>query len=250
MEIMTKLIEIKNLSFWFNNKRLFSNINLIVNKWDFIWVFWENWTWKTTLIKLILKLLKPSSWEINYFNEKSQIVNQKDLNIEYISQKAQNIDSIIPITVREIVKMWNKPKWSFINHLTQNCSYETIENSLKHVNMIDYIDYNFWNLSWWQKQRVLIAKALISNPDIIIMDEPTAWIDLIAQKHFYDLLYHLNIFHKITIILISHDTKFIQEKVKRLWYLWQNNCLECKNESSHLENIKNMFPKQKIEFLL
>ncbi|MDP2395342.1 MAG: hypothetical protein Q8S84_02990 [bacterium] len=60
---------------------------------------------------------------------------------------------------------------------------------------------------------------MISNPDIIIMDEPTAGVDLVAQKHFYDLLSHLNEVHNITIILISHDTKFIQEKIKRLWYL-------------------------------
>ena len=245
---MTKIIEINKLSFGFDDKVLFSNINLHIEKWDFIWIFWENWAGKTTLVKLLLKLIKPISWEVNYFDNDWKKTNQNKLNIEYISQKAQNIDSTIPITVKEIVKMWNKPKWGIINHLTQNCSYETIEKSLKHVNMLDYIDNNFSNLSGWQKQRVLIAKALISNPDIIIMDEPTSWIDLIAQKHFYDLLSHLNEIHNITIILISHDTKFIQDKIKRLWYIWSKTCEECENKSQHLENIKNMFPNQEVEF--
>lgn len=246
---MFPIIKISNLSFSYKEKNIFSNINLEIYKWDFIWIFWENWAWKTTLIKLMLNLIKYNSWEIYFFNTQWKKISQKEINIEYISQKAQNIDSLIPITVKEIVKMWNKPKWWIINHLTQKCSYETIENALKHVNMIDYINTPFKFLSWWQKQRVLIAKALISNPDIIIMDEPTAWIDLIWQKHFYELLFHLNKIHNITILLVSHDTKFIADKIKRLWYIWTNDCEECKNKNIHLNNIRDMFPKQDLEFI-
>ncbi|MDD5769825.1 MAG: ATP-binding cassette domain-containing protein, partial [Candidatus Gracilibacteria bacterium] len=131
----------------------------------------------------------------------------------------------------------------------ETCSYESIENALKHVNMLNFIHTPFSKLSGGQKQRVLIAKALISNPDIIIMDEPTAGVDLVALKHFYDLLGHLNEIHNITIILVSHDTKFIEEKIKRLWYIGKNNCLECKNTKAHLENIKNMFKSQEVEFI-
>lgn len=246
---MTKIIDLKDISFSYTGtKNIFSHLNTNVNKWDFIGVFWENWSGKTTLIKLILWLLKPSSWSIFWYNDKTEAISKSKLNIEYISQKAQMIDNIVPITVKEIVKMWNRSKWWISEHFRDTCSYETIEKALKHTNMFEFINTPFSNLSGWQKQRVLIAKALISNPDIIIMDEPTAWVDLIAQKHFYDLLSHLNEVHNITIILISHDTKFIQEKIKRLWYLWNNSCNECADTKKHLWNIEKMFKSQEIEF--
>lgn len=244
-----KILELKNVSFSYDNtKNIFSNINTHINKWDFIWIFWENWKWKTTLVKIILWILKPNNWKIIWYDNNEKQTIKSELNLEYISQKSNNIDSIIPINVFEIVKLWNKAKKSLFSHFTNDCSYETIENALKHVWMADFIKKPFSELSWWQKQRVLIAKALISNPDIIIMDEATAWVDLIWQKHFYELISHLNQIHNITIILISHDTKFIQEKIKRLWYVWKSDCLECDNNSLHLENIKNLFKDQNIEF--
>ncbi len=247
---MNKIIDIKDLKFSYDNKKnIFSHLNIEVFKWDFIGIFWSNGTWKTTLVKLILSILKPSFWKISWFDDKWNNISQDKINIEYISQKAQLIDSIVPITVKEIVKMWNKVKWWLLSTFKESCSYETIEKALNHVNMKDFINTLFSDLSGWQKQRVLIAKALISNPDIIIMDEPTAWVDLIAQKHFYDLLSHLNEVHNITIILISHDTKFIGDKIKRLWYVWKNSCNECRDDEIHLLNIKKMFTKQQVEFL-
>jgi zinc transport system ATP-binding protein len=246
---MQKIIEIKDLNFSYTTKKILSHLNVSIFKWDFIGIFWENWTWKTTLIQLILWILKQNSWEIFWYDEKSNKTSKNNFNIEYISQKAQMIDNIIPITVKELLQMGNRPKWSLFNHFLKECSYENIENALKHVNMLEYISQPFSKLSGWQKQRVLIAKSLISNPDIIIMDEPTAWVDLIAQKHFYELLDHLNKKHNITIIIISHDTRFIEEKIKRLWYVWKNNCDECKNDKEHLLNIKIMFKNQEVEFI-
>ena len=244
-----KIIELENISFAYeNDKNLFSNVSTYIEKWDFIWIFWENWKGKTTLVKIILWILKPKNGKIIWYDDNWNKTEKSNLNIEYISQKSNNLDSIIPISVKEIVKMWNKAKKSLISHFTNNCSYETIENSLKHVWMAEFINTTFNNLSGWQKQRVLIAKALISNPDIIIMDEATAWVDLVAQKHFYELISHLNKDHNITIILVSHDTKFIQEKIKRLWYIWNSDCLECNNDKKHLENIKSLFKDQNIEF--
>ncbi len=246
---MSKIIELQNITFSYNHeKQIFSHVNTDIFKWDFIGIFWENWSGKTTLVKLILWLLQPITWTINWYNQDEKKISKNNFNIEYISQKAQMIDNLVPITVKELIKMWNKSKWWILNHFKETCSYETIEKALNHVHMTDFIHTPFSNLSGGQKQRVLIAKSLIANPDIIIMDEATAWIDFVAQKHFYDLLSHLNQEHNITIILISHDTKFIQEKIKRVWYVWKNNCDECENDKIHLWKIKMMFKGQKVEF--
>lgn len=81
------------------------------------------------------------------------------------------------------------------------------------------------------------------------MDEPTAGVDFVAQKHFYDLLSHLNTDHAITIIVVSHDTRFIQDKIKRVWYMSKLDCEECGNESIHFMNIRSMFNNQNPEFI-
>lgn len=246
---MQKIVDFKNISFSYGPKPIISSLSIGIFKGDFIGIFWENWSGKTTVVKLLLWVLKPDKWQIVWYNENGIKTPKNSFNIEYISQKAQMIDNLIPITVRELLYIWNKTKGSLLKHFKTTCPYETIENALNHVHMLEYIDYPFSRLSWWQKQRVLIAKSLISNPDIIIMDEPTAGVDMVAQKHFYNLLSHFNTEHNITIILVSHDTRFIQEKIKRIWYMWNIECDECKNESIHLSNIKTMFKGQNLEFI-
>lgn len=246
-----KIAELKNISFWYErDKIIFNNINTQINSWDFIWVFWENGKWKTTIIKILLWIIKQNSWEINWFDKYWKKSEKNIYNIEYISQKASNLDSIVPITVKEVVKMWlyNNNK-SSNNHKSINCWYDTVETALKHVNMFDFINKPFREISGWQQQRILIAKSLIANPDIIIMDEPTSWVDMITQKHFYDLLYHINKKHNITILIISHDLQFLEWKIEKIWYVWKSDCDECNNTNLHLQNIKNMFQKQSLEFL-
>jgi zinc transport system ATP-binding protein len=149
--------------------------------------------------------------------------------------------------VEEVMDLASYPKTAF--EKASDCSYETIDSALKHVSMSEYKYKLFRDLSGGQQQRVLIAKALVSNPEILILDEPTVGIDIIAQRHLYTLLEHLNKHHKITVILISHDTQFLDGEHIRVWYVGKMDCDECHNEKIHLFQIKKMFPKNTVEYL-
>lgn len=245
-----KILHAKNLSFQFQDKKIFSKINLEIHKWDFIWIFWENWAGKTTLIQLLLWILRPSQWNIYWYNIDGKITTKNIFNIEYISQKSQMIESGIPITVKEFLWLGQQKKQGVFQEKNTSCNYWDIETSLKHVHMSEYINTPFRQLSWWQKQRILIAKALLSHPDMIIMDEATAGVDMMNQQHFYNLLSHLNTTHNITILLISHDINFIQNHIKKVWYVGGfSTCNDCKHPSVHLEHIKKIFHQQTIDFI-
>lgn len=242
-----KILELKNISFGYEKgKPLFSKISTSIEKGDFIAVFWENGKGKTTLIKMILGLIKPTSGSISWIDEEKKYQNCP-YRIEYISQKANNIDTIIPMTVEEVMELSLTPKKSFSDAV--DCSYADIDTALKHVSMLEYKKKLFRDLSGGQQQRVLIAKALVSNPEILILDEPTAGIDIIAQRHLYTLLEHLNLHHHITILLISHDTQFLEREKVKVWYVGKMDCDECHNEKVHLFQIKKMFPKNTVEYL-
>ncbi len=247
-----KILELKNLSFSYEKDRnIFSNINTQIESGDFIWVFWENGKWKTTLIKLILSLLKANFWEVIWYDSAWNKSKKNPYTVEYISQKAHVIDGIIPITVKELVHIgtYNKKKSLFpLKKENKFCSYDSIEKALKHVNMWDFLHTPFRDLSGWQQQRVLIAKSLLANPDIIIMDEPSAGIDSVNQKHFFDLLHHLNKKHNITIILISHNLQNLSDKIERVWYVGKTECQDCVHINTHFFEIKKVFQKQKLEF--
>ncbi|MGG7057380.1 metal ABC transporter ATP-binding protein [Clostridium nigeriense] len=182
------MIDIKNLCFSYTNKQpyLLNDINLNLPKGIYLSIVGENGSCKTTLIKLILGLLKPTSGSIE--------VNSKD--IAYVPQRLDSFNSQFPITVKEVLSCHKKT----LKDKTIN-----IDSALKAVNMIEYKDRLLGMLSGGQQQRVLIARALMGNPDIIILDEPSTGVDEGNQREIYDILQKLNQKDKKTIISIEHN---------------------------------------------
>lgn len=184
------MINIKNLCFsYVKGTKLLENINLIIPKGSYLSVVGENGSCKSTLVKLILKLLKPDSGSI-------------ELNcsrVSYVPQRLDNFNPDFPLTVKEL--------------LTAHCKTlkirdtNAIDNSLKHVGMIEFKDSLIGNLSGGQQQKVFIARALIGNPDLIILDEPSTGIDEKSQQEIYPLLQNLNQTYNKTIISVEHNTK-------------------------------------------
>ena len=182
------MINIKNLCFSYTNKKpyLLNNINLKLPKGIYLSIVGENGSCKTTLIKLILGLLKPTSGNI-----------EVDANATaYVPQRLDSFNSQFPITVKEVLSCHKKTlKDKSIN----------IDSALKDVNMFEYKNRLLGMLSGGQQQRVLIARALMGNPDIIILDEPSTGVDEGNQKEIYSILKKLNKEDKKTIISIEHN---------------------------------------------
>ena len=182
------MIEIKELFFSYTNKPpyLLNDINLNLPKGIYLSIVGENGSCKTTLIKLILGLLKPSSGSIN--------INSK--SIGYVPQRLDSFNSQFPITVKEVLSSHKK---TIKNNLID------IDSVLKNVNMLDFKNRLLGMLSGGQQQRVLIARALMGNPDIIILDEPSTGVDESNQKEIYNILKKLNKEDNKTIISIEHN---------------------------------------------
>ena len=180
------LIKINNLSFAYNKNTppLLKNVNLDIPKGVYLSIVGENGSCKTTLIKLILGLLTPISGSITVDTD----------NIAYVPQRLDGFNSQFPISIYEILKIHAKslkldPKSSSIDVLEK-------------VNMLKFKENLIGNLSGGQQQRVFIARALIGNPDLIILDEPSTGVDVKNQQEIYSLL---NKEQGTTIISIEHN---------------------------------------------
>jgi zinc transport system ATP-binding protein len=191
------LIDIDDLSFDYSGETILSNIALCVHESEFISLLGPNGAGKTTLLKLILNLLEPKSGHIQI---------NKNVRIGYIKQNREDVASVVPISVREVVSLGARGDKKLVLDCLRELNIENLENQ------------NFSELSGGQQQRVNIARALASHADILILDEPTTGIDNQSQVEFYSLLKKLQS-QQITIIMISHELDSILNIASRVVYL-------------------------------
>lgn len=201
------VLEVKDLSFSYPDKSILHRLSFNVNVGDFMCIVGTNGTGKSTLLKLILNQLSPLEGEIKILGTNSE--KYKDYaSIAYVSQKATNINRDFPATVEEIVSLGLYSKKGLFKRNTKEDKL-LIEKALERVGMLDYKNRKIGYLSGGQQQRVFIAKALISNPRIIFLDEPTTGIDIRAVDSICCLLGDLNKNSGITIIMVTHDISSI-----------------------------------------
>ena len=184
------MINIKNLCFsYIKGNDLIKNINLDIPNGAYVSILGENGSCKSTLIKLILGLLKADSG----------IINVNSSKISYVPQRVDNFNSDFPLTVKELLL-------SHIKALKIK-NKEVINTVLNEVNMSEFKDNLIGNLSGGQQQRIFIARALIGDPDLIILDEPSTGVDEKSQNEIYPLLKNLNTNSGKTIISVEHNSK-------------------------------------------
>lgn len=190
---MKKLIEIKNLSIELNWNIILSDINLEIFENEILAIIWLNWAWKSTLLKAIIWIYKPTKWVvISYINK-----------FWYVPQKL-DFDKTIPISVYEFLKIYS------------NKSKDQIYESLEYLNSINLIDKKIGSLSWWELQKILIVNAILQDSKLLLLDEPTSGIDLISEKWFYDFIEKIFNKYKLSIILVSHDIHTVFSKASRV----------------------------------
>lgn len=208
------IIEIKDVSFSYDNIEVLKNITLDIHQGDYISLIGPNGGGKTTLLKLMLGLIQPQSGQIKLFDK--LLYNFKDWSkLGYVPQKAINFDPLFPVTVREVVAMGCYGKKGILNWLKEK-DQKNIDDALAQVEMTSFADRLIGNLSSGQQQRVFIARALVGEPEVIFLDEPTVGVDIKNQEEFYSLLTHLNSDLNITLILVSHDVDVVSHQVTEL----------------------------------
>lgn len=221
------ILKVKNLGFSYGNNRVLDKINLTISRGDFVGIVGSNGCGKSTLLKLCLGLVKPSFGTVNMFGEEiSKFKNWR--NIGYIPQKATSFNQGFPATVEEVVSanLYHKSPLDFIGNKDNK---EKINKVLDIVGMKEYKKRLIGKLSGGQQQRIFIAKALISNPKIIFMDEPTVGIDKKSEKLFYQLMGTLNKERDITIVMVTHDISEIGKKANKIINIVDTRLTEIQN---------------------
>jgi zinc transport system ATP-binding protein len=205
------IIEIQQLSYRYEKDMVLENINLTIPEGSFLAIVGPNGSGKSTLLKLILGLLKLQKGEILLFGQ--EMNRFKDWQqIGYVSQKANAFNTGFPATVFEVVASGLTKKLGLFRFFKKEHRQKVLD-ALDAVGMKKYSNRNIGELSGRQQQRVFIARALVSEPKLLILDEPTVGVDAENVNSFYQMLGDLNKSHAITLLLVTHDIGTISDKV-------------------------------------
>ncbi|QQK07972.1 metal ABC transporter ATP-binding protein [Miniphocaeibacter halophilus] len=206
---MEKSIVLENLNFGYD-KKILNNINLEITRGEFIGIVGPNGAGKSTLLKIIIGQLKPNSGRVKILEN-----NGKDKSIGYLKQMNIEVGVSFPITPLEIV-MLNLYNQMGLMKVPNKKIKNMALNALSMVNLQEKAYYNYNNMSGGEQQRVLIAKELVKNSNILIFDEPTAGIDQDSKELLFNILDHLNKKHNITIIIVTHELEFSKKYFNRI----------------------------------
>ena len=212
-----KQLEIKHLKFGYNENLILKGVNLDLDQGAFAVISGENGSGKSTLIKLILGELKKDHGSIKLFGIDMEDFKNFD-KIGYVPQVNEAIKIAFPVSAREYVGLNLYKEFSILNTITKK-SKSKIENTFSTLKIKDLIDRPMNTLSGGQAQRVMIARAMVNNPDILILDEPTVGIDQKSKEDFLDLIVHLNTHHGISILMITHELEILGDYVDKVFNL-------------------------------
>lgn len=203
------VIEVKDLSFCYNGATVLEDVNLTVSPREFIMMVGPNGGGKTTLLKLILGLLHPYQGEIRVLGG---LPSEKCDKIGYLPQHFQ-FDLSFPISVVDVVLMGMLGSCTHLGFHSRREKAAALD-ALEEVDLLSCAKKPLGNLSGGQRQRVLIARALVSSPEILLLDEPTSNVDTVAEAELNSLLAKLN--EQMTIITVTHDWGFVTALAQRV----------------------------------
>jgi len=202
-------IKIENVSFTYEKSPILENVSLLIKQGEFIGIFGPNGGGKTTFLKLLLGFIQPDQGNIEILGKLPEEIRGR---LGYVPQM-KSFDKQFPISVLEVVLQGSLSKahwWG--GYLKED--KKRAKELLQRVQLEEKKNAAFGTLSGGQIQRVLIARALMGNPEILLLDEPTASVDIVAEQIIYELLLELK--GKITIIMVTHDLQTILDKAERL----------------------------------
>lgn len=221
---MGKIIEVDHLNFGYNEKLILKDITFSVDKGDFLGIIGANGSGKSTLVKLMLKILTPFEGDIKLLGESIRSFKRWE-KIGYVSQKANAFNGSFPAAVEEIVGANLFSKVGLFMPLKKQHK-EMVYHALEKVGMQDYGKRLIGSLSGGQQQRVFIARVLVSDPEILFLDEPMTGIDAKSEEAVYCLLARLNRELGLTVVMVTHDIGAITVHANRLICLGENGLFE------------------------
>jgi zinc transport system ATP-binding protein len=201
------VVNVDNLTFCFNGLEVISNISFAVKKGDYLGIAGPNGSGKSTLIKNILGILRPQKGAVDIFGQPLTSFRQWN-RIGYLPQRISALNNHFPSTVEEIVQLGMAKRNTI-----------ALKRSLELMGIAHLATRLIGELSYGEQQRTMLARTLISLPDLLIFDEPTTALDPETRDIFYSLTDEMNRTNGTTIVLITHDTSVIGKYARNLLYL-------------------------------
>jgi len=207
------ILQIKNLEAGYTDFKL-ADINIKVEENDIMGIIGPNGSGKTTLLKVITKILKIKSGEIFLENKNLSQFSFADL-AQRVAVVSQNPE-IPPLTIEEFVLMGRIPFYKRFQFFETKQDQEILERCLTMTDIQGYRKKFLWQLSGGERQMAFIARALCQQPDLILLDEPTAFLDITHQVKVMDLIKKLNRTIGLTVVMVLHDLNLASEYCKHL----------------------------------
>ena len=227
---MTPAIEVQDLSFSYDSLTALKNVSFTINEGEFAGIIGPNGGGKTTLLKLLLGFLTPSQGTVKIFGKPPSTARKC---MAYVPQ-AVHYDPEFPISVLEVVLGGKISKLSWFGGFPEK-EITSAKECLEKMDLSTLADRSFGSLSTGQAQRALFARALVSNPKILLLDEPTACVDHQSESQIHHLLHALP--KKITVLMVTHDLQTILEDVQKV--LTVHGTIDCLGPKEVCEHFKH-----------
>ncbi len=195
---MNDMLNVRQLCVNYGKIEVLEDITVSIKEGEYVGVVGPNGSGKSTFIKTILSLVSLKSGEIELFTD----------SIGYMSQHIDREDKLFPISSREVIQMGLIKKDDAL-----------VDEIARKLGVYGVIDKRIGDLSGGQKQKVILARAIINNPKILILDEPTSALDKTSRNNFYELIRDINKKNNTTVILVSHDVHTIWKYVDKVLYI-------------------------------
>ncbi len=207
-------MKLENISFAYETATVLKDLSLLIQKQDFVGLIGPNGSGKSTLLKIMGTLLKPDSGSIQFKELPVAKINKK-LFAQSVSWIPQDHPMVFPFKVSEIVLMGRHPYLSPLSFESEE-DFEITRVAMETTKTSQFADRYFNEISGGEKQRVMIASALAQRPEMMLLDEPTAALDLKYQIQILKILKNLNIGHNMTLIMAMHDLNLAASFCNRL----------------------------------
>jgi iron complex transport system ATP-binding protein len=214
---MAELYQVQQLSFRYGAVPVLQGIAFVTTAGEIIGIIGPNGSGKTTLLKLLSAILKPETGEIKFEGVDIRRWSRHDL-AQKVAVVPQETIFLYPYTVLEIVLMGRAPFTSLLG-FDRPEDLQIARESLEQVGLLSMADRPIQALSGGERQMVIIARALTQQPKVLLLDEPTAYLDIRHQQKIYNLLTRLNKEHGLTVVVVSHDLNLAGQYCHRLMML-------------------------------
>jgi zinc transport system ATP-binding protein len=212
-----EIVSVDKLFFQYNSSEVLTDMSFSLHAGDYLGLVGPNGSGKTTLIKILLGFYKPAKGVVRLFGHDPSVFEEW-YKVGYLPQKIVSFNPHFPATAREIVALGLLSRKK-VPGRPFNPDYLTVEKALELMDITNIKNKLIGELSGGQLQRVLVAKALMSMPELLILDEPTTALDPETRERFFTLLKQLNEERGVTIIIITHDVGTIGKYASKLLYL-------------------------------